>query len=852
MFQELGIPIGPENTSRSRHVGNNKASEKGRPAQIPASEAKTHGSILEKPESRNAPKPAQQTDSSLGNPKERKKKGKVSQIPASEPRVQDGISEKSDTCTAPEPVRTTMSASSRENPEQRKQQGQVPTIPGSEPRVEKGTPRINSTASKPTNQTAAAASSMDKSEERKDRIARLLAARASKPGTAGTTAEPAEPAEVKNSHQPGPPASEPSNISTSPKGQPKTEKALLLQQKLEALQKSREVPTENSNAPTSPPSPQVLGSDGLKTTASEPVSEPALEPASEPASESAAQPLEQDIVQPSNLPEMAPTADTQTSQEAAGSTNMIPGISLPSPKLAAKPMARKRPVAADFVGESDSPDPLLAKRRFLPRHGERPLIIDVSDDSDVEMDLASPGERPYLLAGAPKRTASFRDHPPLAGFGPLSRQPSSPGPLKSNIDLNNMTLQIEEMKRKIAEAESRKQTKSTALSSPEPTSDSQSVAPVSTPPETVARVAARAMSSAASPVNASMPAPLAADASSQTLPKPSVRQDSVFGGRRERSRVASEALPTVEASLRIKMSKLEVLRSQVAKLQKEVEDDTIRKQQLDDDLECSETESHAGPDDGTNGDAVNRPMEDAVAADTSRDVPTSYDNETASARDGDESGSDEGEVMEGVEENGASHSASKSADSTRSSPANVSEAPPQGPAPTPPAEEDGPDDIAAAVGALMEEVQLEGPEEAQPGSVISADPGSQPVDDTIMQETTSVSNNSDAQQTKEHAAREVQIYSEVRHSFCSDTRQVSGPTKTTFIPYDSPLRHFHAYRYHPDFKKTTQGGLRSMTYSNKIQANQALCMAELTEGQCTHRDSCGYQHFDSMGLAGTS
>ena len=70
-----------------------------------------------------------------------------------------------------------------------------------------------------------------------------------------------------------------------------------------------------------------------------------------------------------------------------------------------------------------------------------------------------------------------------------------------------------------------------------------------------------------------------------------------------------------------------------------------------------------------------------------------------------------------------------------------------------------------------------------------------------------------------------------------------------FIPYESPLKHFKSYRYHPDYLSETSGGFRSLTYSHNIKPREPLCRWELAGGTCND-DSCDSQHFRSMGLSG--
>ncbi|KAL8732833.1 MAG: hypothetical protein Q9166_002434 [cf. Caloplaca sp. 2 TL-2023] len=68
-----------------------------------------------------------------------------------------------------------------------------------------------------------------------------------------------------------------------------------------------------------------------------------------------------------------------------------------------------------------------------------------------------------------------------------------------------------------------------------------------------------------------------------------------------------------------------------------------------------------------------------------------------------------------------------------------------------------------------------------------------------------------------------------------------------FIPYESPLQQFHAYRYHPDFVSRVGNGYRSLTYSHQIDARKPVCPYEIG-GRCNDA-SCDNQHFSSMNLS---
>ncbi|KAI9046950.1 hypothetical protein LZ554_009025 [Drepanopeziza brunnea f. sp. 'monogermtubi'] len=68
-----------------------------------------------------------------------------------------------------------------------------------------------------------------------------------------------------------------------------------------------------------------------------------------------------------------------------------------------------------------------------------------------------------------------------------------------------------------------------------------------------------------------------------------------------------------------------------------------------------------------------------------------------------------------------------------------------------------------------------------------------------------------------------------------------------YTPYESPLKRFAAYRFHPNFKQDIAGGLRSKTYSHKIQPNQEFCRWELSGGICNDA-TCEEQHFRDIAL----
>ena len=96
----------------------------------------------------------------------------------------------------------------------------------------------------------------------------------------------------------------------------------------------------------------------------------------------------------------------------------------------------------------------------------------------------------------------------------------------------------------------------------------------------------------------------------------------------------------------------------------------------------------------------------------------------------------------------------------------------------------------------------------------------------------------------------------VRYCFSSqmlaDTNQVqklaSNDKMGQFTPYESPLKQFKSFRYHPQYLAAVSNGFRSLTYSHTINPDIPLCRYELN-GVCND-DSCQSQHLRSIGLSG--
>jgi hypothetical protein len=428
-----------------------------------------------------------------------------------------------------------------------------------------------------------------KSEERKDRIARLLAAKGTKP----------TPSSSIPNNQPATSDSAESATKSSASKLP-SKKDLLLQQKMEALQKSREARAKKA-------AERMESKAAYKDAsgASSPNAQDSLPDASdtpnqpEASAEKTAQAVEDG---PSNGQSKSPELGVTP---PSASAPPIPGLFLqPNEKLASSLNPRKRPVASDFEDFSTT----SYKRPFGHNRNDQPLVIDVSDgsdDEDIEMEIASPTDGPSMVphAESPNRkTGSFRDYPPLTdrhshgqfsspvpipGTPPIGPGQSTP----SQHHLERMNKQIEDMKRRIALAEARKKAKQIIGTLPalpksngltaEDSTDSGSEKPIL---RRVQSIGAFGDEDAATSEN-SLPM------TSLKLPKTSLRLTRAQSDRDQRFRVTSQSLQVVEDALRAKRSKLKLLQSEIARLEKEVQDDTSEQQRLLDQVKALDSET---------------------------------------------------------------------------------------------------------------------------------------------------------------------------------------------------------------------------------------------------------------------
>lgn len=277
------------------------------------------------------------------------------------------------------------------------------------------------------------------------------------------------------------------------------EKDKAIKSKMEALRKSREDRAQKKVAAKSASAIPPLQDEQSKVVEEASIPKEALIPASHSLSKSPSittNNLLPNVASPTPISNPQNISDPITKIAPIQQLPAIPGLFLASSAASPAPQAsiqialqpsipnnqRKRPVAADF----DDPVSSMAafKRPFGQSRNEKPLVIDVSDEEDsdsedVEMDLESVGDDSPALptrkmsdhraAVQPNPTPSGLAQPkewssPLfsspAGTPPISQQLPR-GPYGKPEILQRKESEIQELKKKIAEAEAKKRAKQT-------------------------------------------------------------------------------------------------------------------------------------------------------------------------------------------------------------------------------------------------------------------------------------------------------------------------------------------------------------------------------------------------------
>ncbi|KAI0395551.1 hypothetical protein F5Y17DRAFT_422741 [Xylariaceae sp. FL0594] len=731
-------------------------------------------------------------------------------------------------------------------------------------------------------------------EERKDKIARKLAAMAQKTTVAPSTGSgapvpkptpaPAQaPAPASKSKTDAAsdklstpalaPAPTQTNVpgSTKPNAAPtpqavnktKAENTAILQQKLAMLKKQQaqlaaekaKAATNSSDARAAPssPAPAELKSHGIDRR-----TELAFRPTS-----------------------TGPTGPPSSQSRASAEPRVNPGDPAVSTILQAKPLSEaaqgsirslKRPVASDFDNYTP-PAPALKRSRTEER-----LVIDVTDDEDVEMDIGSPTEE-----AGPQGDGSTAVRSSLGPFPPVSdglprRPQSTPGsnspatpPVKgARIDILHQ--RIEETKRLIAEAEAKKAArKGTPQQSPAP-----SLPAVPQPP--------------------SLP----------KLSKSAVEVKKNVLSRR--ARIASFELPRVNATRKEKQDKLKQIVAEAARLELEVQASIEEEKRLIAEMEQLEAPIEDSPSaEGLSPQASEVATRSPVlgghiASDTKHSLPQESSSIQKSLQASDSSSADTDEEMD-VDSNDDEALQNQILNDT----ANARGSHDEMSATTTPVEATG--TSALSISDIPVEIddhsrdkvdnsteQVPGGastdifvESSQPGvissavteSAVASEPDVESSDsDVSMQQSGPESSESDdgsyeptpveisdpldsGKNTLESAEAVDDIPEEPSpiHAIPEQSQvlepgeannehdQETAPPMEDLLSYKSPLSYFNAYKFHPNYFATVSGGLKSMTYNARIDPMRAVCPVVLAGDACPKGSACEYQHFDSMVLS---
>lgn len=749
-----------------------------------------------------------------------------------------------------------------------------------------------------------------KAEERKDKIARMLAEKKQKSAAAQDTTKTTTSISPVAAAVPAPKpaASSPAQL----KAKTKAENTLKLQQKLAALRKAQEE-AEAKRKQEQTTTKQIPANVASQVQSSD-----------KSASDSAA------TATPQRSGQNSPKADVQAGSPAI----KVPGLALSSlsqPGVQARTL--KRPVASDFDGYSSS-NSMLKRTRTQER-----LIIDVSedddeeDDEDVEMDIGSPIDGPPGAAiqsmggGTPSLPNSLGTFPHLS-TAPAWRHKSSPVQTtpEHNHKLDNLHKQIEEAKKRIAEAEAKK--------------------------------AAKKPNGSVTPVISATPTPVSN--SSLKLPKLSELAKATQRAKSERrERITSYHLPIIDAALKEKQDRLKQLQIEAAQVELEVQARLEERNRLNaemDALKDAERADAINPifqsplltPDQSFADDSNRPQNavqipittatprspevpeanatqgpDSASvtanADTTQDrstkepesQPEATEEDAASCSDksdmdidSSDSSSDEGEDMniepvetgetaasslikqtsaapveqapsyakeassvssqedvqeKEMDESDTSLSVSGSHSQTAIQVANDADASLQASVADISVDEEDPYEPVLGQISSTDKVQGSDEEEGEVDTLSSLShmilTASQIPDDDPYEPSPAQPVEAASKPNAKATRGEVQVRSPgERRLLTMAQAEEQSPTLSSqdLLSYESPLRFFRAYRFHPKYMQEVRGGLRSKTYSSRVDCNTPVCPSSDERKSCLNGPSCQYQHFSDMLASGES
>ncbi|POS81232.1 hypothetical protein DHEL01_v200386 [Diaporthe helianthi] len=683
-----------------------------------------------------------------------------------------------------------------------------------------------------------------KQEERKDKIARLLAEKKAKAAAEATiqSKAPSVPASIGASTTSATPAT---------KTTTQAQKNLLLQQKMEALRKAQEARTQQggqqtkqtptlSEAPKNDSSTQKLSS--ASTIAKQ---TPAVSNTVQVSASSATLPTPQD---PPRQPASRPTPGFQSP--------VLPGLSN-------KPInQRKRPVAADFVDYQAK----AVKRPFVPSLQASSLVISVSDDEDeddedVEMEVDSatedspvPTQQTFNL---PRRGPSVRDYPPLTNSGPTrhigSPAPGTPGGKTATVDLKAMEKAIADYKRKIQEAEARAKVK-TSTGSSTPRSPS---AGGRTPTEQATRPVAQPVVSTGDVDDKNGPSnQLLREAEAAKIAKPqSFSPPNMHSKAERRVRKASAHPPGLSIKLRDKIAELKRMEEEKRRLQAEIDAELAQQQRMEREDMGDDTEELGSDSAGGHISETVPANKAAVSGDPGQDeaeqiltdeplhlMPMELESSPGKSDSGAESSTSASfpPVAAAVGETGSNELHTHESDLA----GDASQPPPHQPAEilaaiamSSPSEE-----RVVAVADSNTSDDYEPPDEAGDDLGLKYSPPFTPAPAENVQNTDTSGGGS--QETASPPAMPSQISTatkpnddptiEARADFFAhpsartanvsreDAHESVPPSETSFTNYESPLRYYHAFRFHPKYRSSVPMNWRGKTAPEETLASFSI------------------------------
>lgn len=694
----------------------------------------------------------------------------------------------------------------------------------------KENPASSNQISQPTAEDAMA----KKQEERKDRIRRLLAEKKAKAADASSNAGAA--AESKD--VPAPSVAGPSKVPTTT-----AEKNRLLQHKMALI---KALAAQKTGQKQEPSVAQNAIAPKLRSASSQ-----------SPARPSSAS------GNPARLQDAVSTLATPQRPSTAAPSPSVPAF--PSaPQGAQQVNQRKRPTAADFM---DYPTPSF-KRPSLANRQDSSLVISISDeeddDEDVEMEVDSapedsPAPKQQTLT-IPRRGPAIRDYPPLTNIASARHMSSSVSGMagKTANGLEEKEKAIEALRRKIEEAEARAKSRP-ARGSATPQTPS---AGGNTPIDQVTRLPmSRAVSSSDTDDKNGPPAHLPQENHNvaATKPLPELTVADRESDKQRHISVSSASLSAKSAKALEKAERLKRLQEEMLKLQAEMDEDS------DEDQGASE-EVEAG---STHVNDLGQPVLDLAPSEITQqsqamdiDTPEIAENKAKVFADAFLASIDTSispSHTGGLNVTDSAGQPTQALVETAGSPDNKEE-----PAV---ADANASDDyeppearvVDPAVGSRS--LDPAGAELADESEMLAR--SRQQQTDSSQHTRISGITTSDHDPYIEKQGQPMEITREVQVLYSSPTDRrltsvkapdapIQPPSQTSFVPYESPLRYFHAYRFHPEYLDGVTGGLKSLTYSNRIDPNKEMCPDEWEGNDCPRGEACQFQHFQSIVAPGES